>query len=234
MRAVASEWFQKYRLFFAYVACVFAQDLFFLEVYFNARKFYSSMYWSAEFLTVVLGCGVTWEIFQGTLKRCRGAARMASSVLIFVLVTAISKIAVNVWDGVAPWPGTMVELERNLRTVQAAFLIALGLLVVYYGIPMGRNLIGIFFGYGLFISTSVLNLTLRAFLGAPFQAAWVYLQPLCYLAVLTIWCVSLWNYREVPAPRVEPRIESDYEQLALATRKGFLQVRAYLDKGFRS
>ena len=233
IRALRTEWFRSYRVFFTYIIWVFFQDLFFLAVYFKGSSYYALLYWVAEFVTVALGCGVTWEIFQRALKGCPGATRMAKGVLALVLVTAVSKVAVNIWNDVAPWPGTMIELERNLRAIQATSLIALGLLVAYYGIPLGRNLIGILFGYGLFISTSVLNLTLRAFFGRPFQATWTYLQPLCYSAVLAIWCVSLWNFEEAPIPPAEPRLEKDYAQLATVTKKGLLQVRAYLGWGLR-
>jgi hypothetical protein len=98
---------------------------------------------------------------------------------------------------------------------------------------MGRNVKGIFTGYGLFIATSVVTLTLRASLGNAFQSAWVFLQPLCYTAVLGIWCRSLWNYAPVPAPQLRPKIEEDYQSLALMTRKGLLQARAFLGKSMR-
>ena len=232
-RALRTEWFRSYRVFFTYIIWVFSQDLFFLVVYFKGRSYYAPLYWVAEFVTVALGCGVTWEIFQRALKCCPGAARMAKGVLAIVLVTAVCKVAVNIWSDVAPWPGTMIELERNLRAIQATSLIALGLLVAYYGIQLSRNVIGILFGYGLFISTSLLNLTLRAFFGPSFHTTWIYFQPLCYSAVLAIWCISLWNFEEAPNPAAELQLEKDYAQLAKVTKKGLLHVRAYLRWGLR-
>src|SRR3954463_1582921 len=125
MRALGIGWFRKYRVFFTYIAWVLFQDLCFLAIYFNASRYYARIYWFAEFITLVLGCGLTWEIFQRALRRCPGARRMANGVLAFVLMTALSKVAVNTWDGITPWSGTMIELERNLRAVQATSLIAL-------------------------------------------------------------------------------------------------------------
>jgi hypothetical protein len=230
IRALVSNWYRQYGFFFAYLACVFFQDLIFGVIYLDAQRYYAPIYWSAEFLSIALGCGVTWEVFRRALKHCPGAGRMARSVFAFALVAAVSKIAVNVWTGISLWPGTMIELERNMRAIQAVFFVGLALLVVYYGIPIGRNLTGILFGYGVFISTSVLNLTLRAFFGSSFQAIWANLQPPCYLAVLVIWSISLWNYQEAPIPSAEPRVETDYEQLVMFTKKGFLRVRAFLGK----
>ena len=233
IRALRTEWFRSYRIFFTYIIWVLFQDLVFLAIYFMGRKYYAPFYWAAEFATVALGCGVTWEVFQRALKCCPGAARMAKRVLALVLVAVVSKITVDFWNDVAPWPGTMIELERNLRTLQATSLIALGLLIAYYGIPLGRNLMGVLFGYGLFISSSVLNLTLRAFFGHTFQTTWIYLQPLCYSAVLAIWCITLWTFVEAPISPVQTQLEKDYAQLAKMTKRGFLQVRAYLGWGLR-
>jgi len=88
-------------------------------------------------------------------------------------------------------------------------------------------------GYGLFISTSVIDLTLRLLLGDSFQKPWQYLQPIFYLAALTVWGLSLWSYQPIPSPATEPRIEADYQFLATTTRKRLFQVRAYLARAIR-
>jgi hypothetical protein len=98
---------------------------------------------------------------------------------------------------------------------------------------MGRNVKGILNGYGLFIASCVVTLTLRASIGRQFQASWVLIQPLCYTAVLLIWCGSLWNYSPAAALESRPKIEEDYEALARVTRKGLIQARGYLDKSVR-
>ena len=233
VRAWASEWFRQYPFFFVYLACVFIEDVFLLGVYLFKFRYYTPLYWYAEFLSLAIGCGVSWEIFRLVLGRYPGAGRMARNVLVLALIMVISKDLGNAWSGGASWPSTVVELERNLRAIQAVSLIILVLLSVYYVVPVGRNVKGILGGYGLFIATCVLTLTLRTSLGNEFQAAWVFLQPLCYTGVLVIWCGSLWSYEPAPPPELEAKIEQDYQSLALVTRKGLLQARAYLGKSMR-
>jgi len=106
-------------------------------------------------------------------------------------------------------------------------------LSLYYAIPIGRNVKGIFAGYGLFMGTSVLMLTVRASVGDAFQAYWMFLQPLCYTAVLGVWCRSLWRYEPIPSKELQSRIEEDYRSLVLATRKGLLQTRAFFGRSMR-
>jgi hypothetical protein len=233
VRAWVSEWFRKYPFFFAYLACVFIQDVFFLAVYLFNFRYYTPLYWYAEFFSLLIGCGVSWEIFRLVLGRYPGAGRMARNVLLFALIMVITKDLGNFWSGDVPWPSTAVELERNLRAIQAVSLIVLALLIFYYVVPISRNVKGILTGYGLFIAASVVTLALRASLGKAFQPAWVFLQPLCYAGVLFIWCGSLWKYEPAPVTQLEPKIEEDYRSLALVTRKGLLQVRAYLGKSMR-
>ena len=232
-RAFASSWFKKYPFFFAYLASVFLQDVCLWVVYLFKFRYYTQFYWTAEFFSLLLGCAVSWEIFRLVLGRYPGAGRMARNLLLFALIMVIIKGLGGAWDGVVSLPSTAVELERNLRAMQGVSFIVLTLLIFYYVIPIGRNVKGIFTGYGLFIATSVLTLTLRASLGDAFQVAWVYLQPLCYIAVLSIWCGTLWRYEPAPRLELQSRIEEDYRSLALATRKGFLQTRAFLGKSMR-
>jgi hypothetical protein len=230
LRAWASAWFRKYYCFAFYIVVVFIQDLFFLVIYFFKFKYYAPVYWYGEFFSVLVGCGVCWEIFRLVLGRYPGAGHMARNLLVFALAMAFVKGLADVWSGELPWSGTAIELERNLRAIQASSLILLALLSGYYRVPIGRNVKGIFVGYGFFIATSVLTLTLRASLGNAFQAAWVFLQPFCYFAVLGIWSAALWTYEPILSSELQPRIEEDYRSLALVTRKGLRQARRFLGK----
>lgn len=234
LQALRGAFLRKYTFFYVYLGCVFFQSLFLLVVYLAKPKYYSPFYWYAEFLSVVLGSGVVWEIYRRALGRFPGAARMARNVLVFILLMVFSKVLVDTWNGTDWWPtGAVVELERNLRAVQATLLIGLVFVIAFYRIPLGRNSWGMMLGYGLFIGTSVIILALRVLLGDSFQTAWHYLQPLSYLLVLCIWCITLWSYNAAPVPKTEPKIEQDYQLLAGATRKGLLQARAYLGRAMR-
>lgn len=234
LRALAGAYLSKYKLFYVYLGTVFFQSFFLLVVYLAKPKYYSPLYWYAEFLSVVLGCGIVWEIYRRALGRFPGAARMARNVLLFILLLVFAKVLVNTWNATVWWPaGAVVELERNLRAVQATLLIGLVFVIAFYRIPLGLNLWGMMLGYGLFIGTSVIILAFRVLLGDSFQTAWHYLQPLSYLLVLCIWCIALWSYKAAPVPDTEPKIEQDYQLLARTTRKGLLQARAYLGRAMR-
>jgi len=212
---------------------VFIQDVLLLAVYIFKFKYYPPLYWYAEFFSLLLGCGVTWEIVRLVLGPYPGAGRMARNVLLFLLFMALSKALAGDWKGEETWALTFVELDRNLRALQALSLIVLVLLVTYYRIPLGRYAKGIFAGYGIFIAAVVLTLTLRTLIGQAFQETWVFVQPVSYAAALGTWCHSLWA--EEPPPKVESpaRIEQDYQSFALLTRKGLLDAREFLGKAMR-
>jgi hypothetical protein len=112
-------------------------------------------------------------------------------------------------------------------------LIGLVGLFASYAIPLGRNLKGIIYGYGLFTATSVAHLTLRDYLGDSFQRAWQYIQPICYLVVLVVWCLALWSYAPIPQPTTRPRLEADYESLIAATRRKVRSARSYVLRAMR-
>jgi len=215
------------------VVSVFTQDVFLLVIYLFKFKYYRSLYWYGEFISIAIGCGVSWEIFRLVLGRYPGAGRMARNVLLFVIIMVCTKGLANAWNGAVAWPGTAIELERNLRAIQALSLIVLAVLSSHYAIPMVRNVKGIFVGYALFIATSVMTLTLRASLGTTFRTAWEFFQPFCYAAVLGIWCTALWSYERGPQLETQSKIEADYQSIVLVTRKGLSQARALLGKAMR-
>ena len=159
---------------------------------------------------------------------------MARNVLAFLFILAFTRIFVKAWNSPNWIPGrTTLETERDLRIVQLALLIGLVGLFASYAIPLGRNLKGIIYGYGLFTATSVAHLTLRDYLGDGFQRAWQYIQPICYLVVLVVWCLTLWSYAPIPQPTNEPRLEADYESLVAATKRKVRSARSYVLRAMR-
>ncbi len=233
-RAARGGFLKKYVPFYVYVSFVFCLSSVRLVIYLAEPTYYQSFYWHTQPLSVFVGCVVVWEIYRRALGRFPGAARMARNLLLLILLIVVAKVLANVPNVSAGWlTGTTAELERNLRAVQAVLLMGLVTVIASYRIPLGRNLWGMLLGYGLFVGTSVINLTLRVLLGDSFQTAWQYLQPLLYLTVLCVWCVMLWSYEAAPLPKTEPKIEHDYQLLAAATKKSLLRARAYLGRAMR-
>ncbi len=226
--------FSRYAIFYTYLGYVFLESNLRLCIYLLKPGFYPSFYWYTQFLGVAVGYGVIWEIFRQALAQYPGAARMARNVLAAIFVVIVSKAFFNALTGPAWSPArTMAEFERNVRAVQAILLLAVVGLLAYYAIPAGRNLKGMILGYGFFIGTRVINLTLRSYLGDGFQAWWQYLPALTYFITLIIWCFTLWSYRPNPQPESEVGIERDYELLAARTSKLLTQARGHLVRGIR-
>jgi hypothetical protein len=112
-------------------------------------------------------------------------------------------------------------------------LVGLVALFASYAIPLGRNLKGVIYGYGLFVATSVVHLTLRDYLGKNFERSWEHIEPLCYVLVLLVWCATLWSYAPIPESTREPQIETDYESLVAATKRKMHSTRSYVLKAMR-
>lgn len=233
-RAVLGNLLKYYSLFYLYLISVLLPSASLFAIYHLWPNFYSPAYWFTQFLNVLLGCALVWEVYKVAFAQYPGAARMARNVLLFVFILTITRIFVKAWNSANWIPGkTTLETERDLRIVQLALLIGLVALFASYAIPLGRNLKGIVCGYGLFIATSVAHLTLRDYLGDSFQRAWQYLQPICYLVALLVWCGTLWSYAPVPRPITESRLDADYESLIAATKRKVRSARSYVVKVMR-
>src|SRR5437879_7157272 len=208
-RALVVGWFSKCPFFFVYLASVLIQNVFLPAVYIFKFKYYPPLYWSAEFFSLLMGCGVTWEIFRLILGRYPGAGRMARNVLAFVLIMAFSEVLVGSWSSNGSWGFALLDLERNVRAIQALALMVLVLFVGHSHVPFGGYARGLLAGYGLFVATFVVALTLRASIGQTFQTAWVYIQPLCYAASLGGLFVSLVVVEGSLVEESQPKIEED-------------------------
>lgn len=234
-RSVRGGFFRKYPAFYVYLSWVLADTLFAFYIYMFHPGAYRVYYWYAEFVSVALGYCVIWEIYNQALADYPGAGRLARTVVSIVFVAVLGKVLAHMLDS-SIWSlaETTAVLERNLRLVQAVLLVAIVGVVAYYAIPLGRNLKGMVLGYGFFIGTSVIYLTLRSYIGRDFQVWWQYLLPASYVTSLAIWVAYLWTYQPNPRPKTEIRIERDYELLAAQTARAVARARSTLVRVVRS
>jgi hypothetical protein len=221
----------RFPLFYAYVLFVLLQSLARFSVYHWLPQRYMECYWYSEFIGVIVGCGVLFEIYRKGLAPYPGTARVARNVLALVFVAAAGKALAASLRGPMWWPArTTAVLERNLRAVQAFAVLGLVILLVAYSIPLGRNLRGIVMGYALFIATSLGNLAILAAPGNELQHVWSYSQQVFYLLVLCIWTVSLWTYSPLPHLPAASGVAQPYGAVEQKTRERFKRIRPYFGK----
>lgn len=234
VRSISRRLFWKYPIFYFYLSWVLLDSFLSFYLYLVRPSAYESYYWSAEFLSVALGYCIIWEIYRQVLLDYPGVARMAKSVLLVVFIVVVAKVLTRTLGGYDWSPAAIpAMLERNLRTIQAMLLAGLVGLLIYYAIPVGRNVKGMISGYGLFVGASVANLTLGIRLGEQFQPWWQYLQPIAYILALLIWTATLWSYAPNPKPEAEVELEHDYQLVSGQIDRAINQARSYLLRAVR-
>lgn len=228
-RAVRGRFARDYPLFYLYVAAVLVRELVSFYLYFADPGARQIFYWYTEFVLLALGCSIIWEVYGKVLGNYLGAWRIARHLLgiIYVLLSAWV-LAATVGGSLSSLGRTTVVLQRNLRCIQALLVLGVVILVAYYTIPVGRNVKGILGGYGAFVGTNLVTLTLRDHLGRQFQLWWQLIDPMMYNIVLLVWCASLWSYQPNPTAEKAVQIEDDYEALARQTEKVMGKARDYL------
>ena len=215
----------RFPVFYSYIGFVLLQDLVRFFVYRWNLEIYKSVYWATEFAGLALGSLVVFEICKVSLAAYPGTARMARNALALVFLTAVAKG----FPTSAGWQltSTALEIERALRTVQAAAILALVVLFLVYSIPFGRNLRGIMLGYGLFSGKRVICL---AFVSQQNHDFWFYAYSASYIAALGLWLGHLWSYQPNPQPNICVQLENDYQRIAAATQKRLRETQGYLRK----
>ena len=184
--------------------------------------YYYRVYWVTQFLGLAIGSLIIFEIYRVALRSFPGTAKMARWMLLLVFGAIFARSFTNSAGGVFAWfAQTTVELERNLRVVQALAILTLVFLFFWYAIPFGRNLKGILVGYGLFIGMSIARFVLWYHLWDKIKPYWTDLGAVTFLLVLCVWAVSLWSAQPAPQLKPEIRLEQDYELLVASTRDQF-------------
>jgi hypothetical protein len=226
VRSVPGKSLARYPLFYAYVASVLFTSAFF----YVKPSLYVRFYWTMQFVTLSLGCGVIFEISRFVFAEHVSLDRVVRWIMgttfgmIFFLV-AIHAFLLPHWN----LSKNTADLERDLRLAQAVALLTIVFLTQYYGIEIGKNMKGMILGFGVYVGASIISLTLQLFVGDRFMPAWIIIQPSSYLAALLIWTVALWSYEPAPA-RSSEVTDADYQRLAGRTRQVLGSIQKQLDR----
>jgi hypothetical protein len=233
-RGLQARLIRRYYFFYIYIASV----IFFTSVMMAANldrtgRLYDRWYWPLQLGTLITGYGILLEILRHVLAPYPGAERFArfSGVGAFGVIFCFALLAPLTsphWSS-----GSIIEFERNLRTVQAVFICGLLGVISYYGISMGKNMKGMTMGYGLYILTSLVSLAVRSYVDKPLGQVWV-LQPLSFDISLIMWLIALWSYCPNPAPDTTIHLEEDYGALVARTKSVMGAIRAYIGKAARA
>ncbi len=225
-RCVQNKAFTKYIYFYSYILCVFAVSAGLYIGRSLSPELYDSWYWPTQFATLAIGCGVVLEIVRQALAAYPGAERFAR--LASYAVFAVTFCYVE-WHAArrAEWStlNATVELERDLRVIEALVLVTVLAIVFYYRIELGKNVTGMIVGFGAYVGVSLTTLALRSFVGPRFDTAWGLLQSASFVFATAVWMVALWSFSPNPAPS-EPG--QGYDALVHGTRQRLDSVRSHL------
>jgi hypothetical protein len=210
---------RKYPLFYLYIGCVLVKEVVGLLSYRFAPNFYRPLYWSTELVTIIASYAVMVEIFRQSLRHNPGIARKGLKLLFVAFTLTVSYAATDLLHGrFANATRAIAEAGRDLRYIEGGLLLLLLWLFVRYRILLGPNLLGLIIGYSFWVGINVINLTLVFLADNEFSALARRLEPITYVATLTIWCIALWAFRPEPVQPTEGAIERDYNLLAARTR----------------
>ena len=215
--------YRRYSGFYFYLTLTTSFELLRFYVYTFDPQEYLSLYWWTQFLIVAAGFGVTWEIFGLALRYYPGVRRLARGLVTFVFSVVTVQFVVS--SVTAQFAKGVMRLERNMRSVEVALLLSLVVLIIYYGIDLGRNLFGLIVGYGFYLTSNMVALTLHTALG-PSAQGW--LDPLrqgCEILTALIWVGTLWQFHPTPEP-IALTLEEDYAVLARRTARVIARARA--------
>lgn len=224
---------KRFPYFYVYIASGLLDAIVAYFIFVTRRTSFHEFYWLGEFITLFFGCGLILEIFKHVLAPYPGAERFAR---ILGLTTFGLIFLVGTVSSLASWiqpADSAIDLERDVRTAQILFLVAILAVIAYYGLALGRNMRGMIFGYGLYLGASLVTLALRSYLGLRFDAAWNLLEPLSFDVSLSLWLVALWRYAPNPVPDHSVNLEADYEALASKTKQVIDSIRSYIDRNLR-
>lgn len=230
-RAIQTRTYKHYGFFYTAIAYSLLESLviIYLVIF---KPPYASLAWILiENISPLVGFLVAGEIYRQVfsgLPHLRRQAGQAVSLVLLLLVGA-SFAADFVARPLHSFP--FLASEWQCRLAQGAFLVLSLALARYYGIPLGRNVLGMAIGFGFFVSIAVANFALRGQFGSDYSFLG-YVYTLSSLACYGIWSWSLWDYAPNPKSQPELSLQGERQPLDGPVDVAWTRVFEALKKGF--
>lgn len=168
---------------------------FLVSLAFGRKTEYARWYWIINFVTLFLGCTILWEMLSRIwlpLHTLRCAARTGQAALAALLAVSVAQFAL-IEDKTPLNNFAFRRLERDSRAIQTLFFVTIVWAMIYYAIPVGKNLKAICFGYGLYVCASLTTLAAWLYAGSRVALVCDYLQAASFDAAAAIRLVGLWG-----------------------------------------
>ena len=222
----------KYPLFYVQLALVLFVGFSIYAASVLDPAWYGRWYWAGQLLTMFVACGIILEILRHPLsqypflKTFAKTARLVLFAVVFCFATVYLMI-----PGAWRVETTNILFERDFRAFQAILLLTILAGIFFYRVPIGRNLKGMFLGYGVYVAASLIVLSVRLYEGPAFGSRWYFLQPFSYIIAVVIWTFSLWTYHPDPTPLWgiqpvlhDPSFRSKSNKMMIGTWSGVSKV----------
>jgi hypothetical protein len=226
-RGVATRLYLRFPIFYTYSAVVFVSAVWGLLAHRLGPRPYWYTFWTWQIISIVLGYGVVLEITHLAFKNYPGAEKFARywGFLAFGVIFLGAGIAAKL-DKIPAVQNHLDGFERDLRIVQAVFLFIVAVVVLHYGIELGKNLSGLAIGFGIYIAAAIVNMALSVKFGDRYLAVFTEAQSVAYLVTLGVWTVALWSPAKVKSTPPNSQLEVDYEAMVAKTKARLKALRS--------
>jgi hypothetical protein len=236
MRALRDMRLLKYRFFYLYIAVDFVGDSFVLpaSAHFSPET-YAKIYWRYEFGSDLLACGILYEMCRYAFSNCPQAKVFARTSQVLIWLTAVGSGCIYFLKETIPrFPRiNSFAFSRDMLTSQAIVLVVLIGGVLYFGIPLGKNLWGLVLGFGLQIGGVAGVFASDTFFRPFYDRFAVDLMMLVVYGALIIWLVTLWNYHPDPVIGLD-QVRVEYQRVMIDRIRGIKEfVLAFLTAPFK-
>jgi hypothetical protein len=152
---------------------------------------YFYTYWISECISVLLGFGILYGIFQELLESQPALRRVAAMVFRWVLIVLLLLATVLIFmqssEKQSPLVTAVIIMEQGIRVVEVGLIMFLFLFSRAFGLHWRHQIFGVVLGLGVFTSVELAGLTVFAHLGAVATSAFAAVRSLAFDVSLLVW-----------------------------------------------
>src|SRR5215467_38465 len=166
---------------------------------FNSRVTYAAV-WSSQAVVVVARALATFEFCHALLGRYVGVWALAKRLLLFASAMVL---ALSVYFGKDGFRYGVMTLEMGSEAFIATLVVGTFVFAKHYGAQMGRNLVFLGLGFGLYSCTKIVDDAILTRFWHSYAGSWNEVAMASFVVVLALWIFAMRASSKVPVPQAE-------------------------------
>ena len=199
VRGIGNKCLRQFPLFYSYIVYVFCGSILMYGVYWLKPAAYPSIYWLFFLISILVEFSVVAEISDHIFKNLPALRYLGRAITLIISASLALVYILPVIIRSPDSPAAFLGFALRASVTKVFILAVLFLVAQHYRLDPGRSVVGLMFGFSIYLGVNVANFAASVAYGIALYSKMLWIMsPIAFTLCLLVWTYALWEFSPQP------------------------------------